>query len=580
MKYKRLLLFVDVVVLGLLGGGITLLVSSHRSEPPADEFATMVDLSALERMPVLIDGRIKAFDSHARNYMNYVCGRRQVNGQSPSFTYLDLMLRPEAYDDAEIIYVKNKNVRQRFIEALGEKADEAWARRFLDRGMISRHKLHDPRIVAVIGDLEKDVIRTSRDVDRLHSALAVSDASLLSSHLRILPPPNGDVHASWFSVSDLTGPDVPQIEAHAGFTGGAAIPGLAESQRSALVETWQGFVAAWKEQNAAAVASALESFAAQVHGLAPAFYPSTDQMELENWYFRNHGMTWVWLVYLVAVVPLLISAVYRWQGARTLGLLLFVVAFGFHTASLLIRWKVADRWPNSNMFEAIHTAAWFGVVAALVLEWVARRTPMRNLFALGASVCGMAALMAGRYTDQITPEISNFMPILNDIWLYIHTNMIIASYALIGAAAVIALIYLRYRLGGGSREVAKAGGAGTLILANAPGGQFLKDEPAKLGQVLDGATMIVMELSFVMLWAGLVMGAIWADHSWGRPWGWDPKEVFALNTFIVFMLLVHVRYKVRDKGFWTAILAVAGCGVMLFNWIVINFAISGLHSYA
>jgi ABC-type transport system involved in cytochrome c biogenesis permease subunit len=92
--------------------------------------------------------------------------------------------------------------------------------------------------------------------------------------------------------------------------------------------------------------------------------------------------------------------------------------------------------------------------------------------------------------------------------------------------------------------------------------------------------MVLMEISFVLLWAGIVMGAIWADHSWGRPWGWDPKEVFALNTFIVFAILVHVRLKAKDKGLWTAWLAVIGAAVMLFNWIVINFVITGLHSYA
>ncbi|MCI0363386.1 MAG: hypothetical protein L0Y44_08175 [Phycisphaerales bacterium] len=65
-----------------------------------------------------------------------------------------------------------------------------------------------------------------------------------------------------------------------------------------------------------------------------------------------------------------------------------------------------------------------------------------------------------------------------------------------------------------------------------------------------------------------------------RGYGLALKEVFALNTFIIFLLLVHVRLKVKDKGLWTALLAVAGAGVMLFNWIVINFAITGLHSYA
>src|SRR5262249_6132591 len=103
---------------------------------------------------------------------------------------------------------------------------------------------------------------------------------------------------------------------------------------------------------------------------------------------------------------------------------------------------------------------------------------------------------------------------------------------------------------------------------------------ASIAAVLDGTTMVLMELSFILLWTGLCMGAIWADHSWGRPWGWDPKEVFALNTFIIFALLVHVRLKVKDKSLWTALLAVLGCAVMLFNWIIINFTISGLHSYA
>ena len=79
-----------------------------------------------------------------------------------------------------------------------------------------------------------------------------------------------------------------------------------------------------------------------------------------------------------------------------------------------------------------------------------------------------------------------------------------------------------------------------------------------------------------MLWSGLVMGAIWADHSWGR----DPNETLALNTFFIFVLLIHTRMKVRDKGLWTAFFALIGAIVMIFNWIIINFTISGLHSYA
>jgi ABC-type transport system involved in cytochrome c biogenesis permease subunit len=165
------------------------------------------------------------------------------------------------------------------------------------------------------------------------------------------------------------------------------------------------------------------------------------------------------------------------------------------------------------------------------------------------------------------------MPVLHDVWLYIHTNVIIFSYCLIFMAAVSALGYLLHRMLGAEPAFARIGGAEMSDVTTPLRGR-------RLAEVLDGVTMLLMKLSFVLLWAGIAMGAIWADHSWGRPWGWDPKEVFALNTFVVFALLVHVRYRVQDKGVWTAVLAVVGAAVMLFNWIVINFVITGLHSYA
>ena len=96
------------------------------------------------------------------------------------------------------------------------------------------------------------------------------------------------------------------------------------------------------------------------------------------------------------------------------------------------------------------------------------------------------------------------------------------------------------------------------------------------GRLIFGIVCFALVLSFV----GTVLGGLWADDSWGRFWGWDPKETFALESFVIFAILIHIRLTAKDRGFWTAILAVIGCIAMLFNWIVINFTISGLHSYA
>ena len=237
------------------------------------------------------------------------------------------------------------------------------------------------------------------------------------------------------------------------------------------------------------------------------------------------------------------------------------------------------------MFEAVTTSAWFAAIFALIMEVVVRRTRMSGIRRLASAICSMVAMMATRlYPLELSASISNKMPVLHDIWLYIHTNVIIFSYALIFLAAISAGLYMLWRLvsrdGKGTDAWARAGGAGFLIVPRAGGQAGLVSTRTGFGHVLDGTTMILVELSFILLWAGLVMGAIWADHSWGRPWGWDPKEVFALNTFIIYAMLIHVRLKVKDKGMWTAVLAIAGCAVMLFNWIIINFTISGLHSYA
>ncbi|MCH2141465.1 MAG: cytochrome c biogenesis protein CcsA, partial [Phycisphaerales bacterium] len=280
--------------------------------------------------------------------------------------------------------------------------------------------------------------------------------------------------------------------------------------------------------------------------------------------------------------------VYRWSGAFWFGLLLYLFAFGLQTASVITRAYVSGRWPNTNMFEAVTTSAWYACVFALIMEFIVRRTRMRGLFLLGAAICSMVALMAAHLDPvHLNPAIGNKMPVLHDLWLHIHTNVIIFSYVLIFLAAMTAGLFILRRLFcvltgrvDVGNDYARAGGAGFLMAPRPDGSTAITSTSTTFGQVLDGATMVLVELSFILLWAGLVMGAIWADHSWGRPWGWDPKETFALNTFIIFAILIHVRMKVKDKGLWTAWLAVIGCIVMIFNWVIINFTISGLHSYA
>lgn len=557
-----------------------------------------LDLSPLGRVAVQTEGRLKSFGSFANSQMQFVSGPRRINGQGPDFTYLDMLLRSEAYADADVVYIKNREVRAEIAEAL-QRADPALAERlqtFEATGLLSEALLARPELRPTLQKLEGDLVRTAKQMDALRGALSVKQPGYLLGSLRVIPPADGSPDKPWSSIGDimLLGADPATLPPAFRDRIPQPIEGLDGAQQVRLAGAWRDLARAWNRGEVPAINAAVATIAEVLPALQPEAYPERSRLEWESWYFRAGNMSWVWFVYLGAIVLLLLGVVYRWRPATALGLGVFGCGFLLQTAAVGLRWYISGRWPNSNMFEAVTTAAWMGAALAVVAEILLRRTAMRGVFALGGATTGMVALMAAHFLPaELNPNISNMMPVLHDVWLYIHTNVVIFSYALIFMAAVSAVVYLALRMFGAPAAYARVGGAGAAIaLAAAPGGSAgaIAGQPrgavsrsprlAALGEVLDGVTMLLMELSFVMLWAGIVMGAIWADHSWGRPWGWDPKEVFALNTFIVFALLIHVRWKVRDKGLWTAVLTVIGAAVMLFNWIVINFVITGLHSYA
>lgn len=561
-------------------------------------FASAVDLTPLGRVAVHYQGRLKSFESFAYSMTRQVSGPRKFRGQSAGFTYLDMMLRPEQYATADAIFVKSKPIRAAIASRLeGTDWDAAQVRRFMKTGMIAPPLLlRNEGVRERLAVLSRDAVK-AKFVEQIEGALHVMQPDLLADRLRIVAPPGGDFSTPWLGVGALTADGsggAPSHDDHqhtdAPATPGAgALVGMSEAASGAMINAWADLVAGWKAQDAPKVNAAALALADALPAANPAIYPAREKLAWEARYFALGNMTWVWLVYLLSCVFLLMGVVYRWRAAGLVGALVFLGAFGLHSFALGLRWYASGRWPNSNMFEAVTTAAWFGGACALLIEAFARRGALRGMFFLCSAGASATAFMAAHFLPlQLSPEIGNKMPVLHDVWLYIHTNVIIFSYCLIAMAAVTSGLYLLHRLGGGAPDFARVGGAGMLMGAGpggatgsgASGGAVERRVGATFGEALDGATMVLMELSFIMLFTGTIMGAIWADHSWGRPWGWDPKEVFALATFLVYAVLVHVRIVARDKGLWTAALAVAGAAVMIFNWTVINFVITGLHSYA
>jgi cytochrome c-type biogenesis protein CcsB len=219
------------------------------------------------------------------------------------------------------------------------------------------------------------------------------------------------------------------------------------------------------------------------------------------------------------------------------------------------------------------------------------------------------------YGRDIGGEIGQVDGVLMSYWLYIHVTMVVASYAMIGMSFLLGLLWLwnYYKEFGtfsrlankrvlavderaGFEVINVAGGAATMSVGATLASLFFLKRPAvattattaavgesastEFMRTIDACNVVVLQLAFWLLGVGIILGAVWADQSWGRPWGWDPKETFALVTWIVYLIVVHTRISVENKGWWTAVLSVIGFFVMLFNWVGVNFFLVGLHSYA
>ncbi len=539
-------------------------------------FREAVDLSAIRLIAVQDDGRVKTFDALARETLARAFGPNALGDADPVLAYLDLMIVPEPSATAATLYAPKKAFRQRLIQIVRESTPVAQRRdllsdelldRFLESGYCSAAFLDHPTVRDALGLLDRDLMSGSKQVQQLLRSRQLGDGRSLQTLWRVVPPPGGTTVDTWLPITGGIGggPNavVPSDDVHKSFHGGGLPASIDSKTRQALEASWAELQRAWRFQDVSATNAVLGTLAQQLSAVEPALYPSATRRAIESWYLRLHKLTWAWLIYLAALVPLLFGITRQRPRALHLGFVLFASALALHTAAIGLRWYIAGRIPNSNMFEAVCASAWFGAVIALVLERLLRHHRVHGLPALAAAVTGMTALMAGSFLPVgMSGDISPVMPILDrTVWLYIHTNVVITSYALIFCAGVVATLHLAARWSP-ARRWASAGGDASLL------GTF------------DGATMIFLQLAFVALWIGTVLGAVWADVSWGRPWGWDPKEVFALNTWLVFLMLIHVRLRTRDKALWTAILALLGCAVMLFNWIAVNFVIVGLHSYA
>ena len=266
---------------------------------------------------------------------------------------------------------------------------------------------------------------------------------------------------------------------------------------------------------------------------------------LEVFYLNTRPFQISWIAYLSAFLIFTFLKPYKRWGIPFLSAALFS-----HTLGLILRVLILSRPPVSNMYESMVFMNWVLMITACLF----------SIFRKNLTLASVGSLMSGviMIYGNLLPIDSNLevlVPVLrSNYWLTIHVLTIVSSYGVLGLA-----------MGLGHRH---------LILQLQ--GKLSKKEEERSADTLSR----VIQIGTLLLGIGTVLGGVWANESWGRFWGWDPKETWALITFLGYSVVIHLKYSKVLKPFGLALCSVLGFFFVLMTWYGVNFVLGrGLHSY-
>jgi cytochrome c-type biogenesis protein CcsB len=229
------------------------------------------------------------------------------------------------------------------------------------------------------------------------------------------------------------------------------------------------------------------------------------------------------------------------------------VLFALNTFGLAARWFIAGHAPWSDAYESILFVAWATVAFGIIFG-------RKSYFTLASATFVSSIMLYVASLNWLDPSIANLQPVLDSYWLMIHVAVIVGSYGPFAIGMILGIVVLLLT-----------------IMAN-------KKNKKAFSRKLEELT-IVNELSLtiglVMLTIGNFLGGMWANESWGRYWGWDPKETWALISIIIYTAVLHLRIVPKLSNKWLFnLMSIISFAAIMMTYFGVNFYLVGLHSYA
>ena len=487
-------------------------------------------------------GRMKPIDSLSTEIMHKMNRHSSILGLDANQIILGMMTRPEAWREIKLIKTSHKAVNK----LLGIKASEktaAFSQFFEYPDEMSGYKLNsavEEAIRKAPGKRDKFDKAVLKVDERVNVAYMVFSGALL----RMWPVP-GDANNKWLDT-------MTALQTLHGQTNTLI--------RQLAVNYFSGVDTGLQTGNWADADKALAAIDNYQRKLGAAVYPAQSKIDLEIWMNHANIFERLWpLYFLVGFTLLVLSFVKIIKPKFRLGiftkasfalLILFLIA---HTVGLAIRWYISGHAPWSNGYESMVYIAWATVLAGFIFS---RRSPIT--LAATSILAGLILFVA--HLSWMDPQVTNLVPVLQSYWLSIHVSMITASYGFLGLGALLGFITLIL-----------------FILKNKSNERQISLSIKELNAINEMSLMI----GLAMLTVGNFLGGVWANESWGRYWGWDPKETWALVTILVYAVVIHLRFiKSLYTPYLYSVISLMAFTSVLMTYFGVNYYLAGMHSYA
>ena len=485
--------------------------------------ADLTPSQALSTLPVQSGGRMKPLDTLARESVRLVTGKTRFEKQDPVLTLMQWWADPEKTRAKEIIEFRDLEVKKEL--GLAEKRwfsyDELSQNQRLDE---YRQEIHQHL------KSEEELHGSEQKVQDLLIKMNVVHKATDGSLVQAVPNPAG-MQDDWGSLADLDHKDLIEMVAPAKEAVSALRTALVSGDERQIVQ--------------AAGAARME-----LAKLGPV--PDEATMARELRYNESHPFRKAWLLYLVGLAILTLAQPKPRSNGYWAGFGFIAAGFFMHIYGFVLRCMIAGRPPVTNMYESVIWVAFGAVLFALIFELISPRRYHLTAAAAGAIVC---LVLADTLPTVLDPSIQPLTPVLrSNFWLTIHVLSITLGYA----AFLLAL------------------GLGHIVLWKSA----KKPQEEEAIEALHDALYRALQVGVLLLAAGTILGGVWANYSWGRFWGWDPKEVWALIALLGYLAILHGRYAGWIRKFGIAAWSVIAFQGVLMAWYGVNYVLgAGLHSY-